>query len=142
MGQATIHDRYSSHPTLDKALNIILWIVQLGLALVFVASGVNKLAGHPDMIALFDTVGLGQWFRYVTGIFEVAGAVMLVLPMSRFIGAGLLACVMVGAIATHLFVLHNSPALPVILFALLLFVLWGRRHDVSRLTRSSSPTLT
>ena len=39
---------------------------------------------------------------------------------------------MVGAIATHLFVLHNAPTAPLVFLALSVFVLWGRRADIAR----------
>ena len=54
-----------------KALNIALWTLQVLVALAFVAAGSGKLLGSSEMIALFDAVGIGQWFRYVTGSLEV-----------------------------------------------------------------------
>ena len=53
--------------TPGKASNIALWTLQVLVALAFVAAGSGKLLGSADMIALFDAVGIGQWFRYVTG---------------------------------------------------------------------------
>jgi hypothetical protein len=38
---------------------------------------------------------------------------------------------MLGAIAIHLFVLHNAPTAPVVLLALVSFVLWGRRSELA-----------
>jgi len=35
---------------------------------MFLMAGGSKLAGVPAMVSLFDQVGVGQWFRYVTGI--------------------------------------------------------------------------
>ena len=72
-----------------------------------------KLIGNPDMIAVFDAVGVGQWFRYVTGLIEVGSAVLLFVPGMQLIGAALLGATMVGAILAHLFILGPSfvPAL-------------------------------
>ena len=70
------------------------------------------------MIALFDAVGLGQWFRYVTGSLEVLGALLLIVPGTTAFGAVLLACVLAGAVVTHLTVLHTAPTAPLVLFAL------------------------
>jgi putative oxidoreductase len=116
-----------------RSVNIALWVVQSLLALAFVGAAMGKLLGRPDMIALYDVIGVGQWFRYVTGIFELTGALLIVLPKTRVLGAGLLAGVMTGAIATHLFVLHNAPTAPAVLLALNAVVLWGRRHEIARL---------
>jgi len=40
----------------------------------FIGAGGTKLVGVPAMVEMFGKVGLGQWFRYVTGVLEVAGA--------------------------------------------------------------------
>jgi putative oxidoreductase len=111
----------------SRSLGILLWCVQGGLAFVFVSAGGAKLTGHPDTIALFDAVGVGQWFRYVTGLLEVAGAVLIVVPKTSRWGAALLATVMLGAVAAHLFILHVPITTPGILFLMATFVVWGRR---------------
>jgi len=116
-----------------KALNVTLWCVQALLALAFLGASSQKLMGAPAMVALFQAVGFGQWLRYVTGILELTGAVLIVVPKTRIIGAGLLAAVMLGAITAHLFILHTPPTAPVVLLLLSTFVVWGRRRDARRL---------
>jgi hypothetical protein len=125
----------ATHPTSNesrpgKALTIPLWLVQVGLTLMFLMAGGSKLAGASAMVSLFDVIGIGQWFRYVTGTLEVLGAVLLVIPGLSGLGATLLIPVMLGAITTHLLVLHNSPAMPVTLLVGLAFVAWGRRAQI------------
>ena len=56
-----------------RIINVGLWILQIGAAGMFVMVGFFKLSGDPQMVGLFDAIGLGQWFRYVTGSFEVFG---------------------------------------------------------------------
>ena len=114
----------------SKGVNIALWIAQGLLALAFVGAGTGKLFGTPDMVALYEAIGMGQWFRYVTGILEVSGAALVIVPRTRVIGAGLLASIMLGAITTHLFVLHNSPVAPLVLFVVAGLVLLGRRAEL------------
>ena len=41
--------------------------------------GFFKLSGDPRMVGLFDAIGVGQWFRYVTGSLEVLGAILLLI---------------------------------------------------------------
>ena len=82
--------------TPGKPANIALWTLQVLVAMAFVAAGSGKLLGTADMIALFQAVGIGQWFRYVTGLLEVLGAVLLLVPGKAALGAVLLACVMAG----------------------------------------------
>jgi uncharacterized membrane protein YphA (DoxX/SURF4 family) len=123
-------DRSPAAPA--KGVNIALWVVQILLALAFLGAGSGKLLGGPDMIALYEAIGLGQWFRYLTGILEIAGAILIVVPRTRFFGAALLATIMIGAVITHLFVLHNAPTAPAVLLVLAATVAWGRRGDVKR----------
>jgi putative oxidoreductase len=114
-----------------KALNIVLWTLQVLVALAFVAAGSGKLFGSADMVALFGAIGIGQWFRYVTGSLEVLGALLLIVPGKTAFGAVLLACVMAGAVVAHLTVLHTAPTAPLVLFALTALIAWGRRSQLT-----------
>jgi putative oxidoreductase len=58
----------------SRAGTVALWIVQIATAAMFLFVGSLKLAGAPPMIAVFDAVGIGQWFRYLTGTIEVVSA--------------------------------------------------------------------
>ena len=107
--------------------DIPLWCVQVLLAFVFVDASWAKLMGNPEMVALFTAVGFGQRFRYVTGVLELTGAVLIVVPKTSRIGAALLASIMLGALTAHVFILHAQPTVPVILFLMSGLVVWGRR---------------
>ena len=133
MSNAIIDKNVSLSSTPGKVLNIGLWVVQGLLALAFVGAASGKLLGKPEMVALYDVIGVGQWFRYVTGLVELSGAALILIPKTRVIGAGLLAGTMLGAIATHLSVLHTAPTAPVVLLALVSLVLWGRRAELAKL---------
>ena len=122
-------------PSSGKALSVALWVVQIGLAAMFFMAGGNKLGGNPMMVGLFDAIGIGQWFRYLTGSLEVLGGALLLVPRASGLGAGLLVPVMLGAILTHFVVLHNSPLMPVVLLAGLVFVAWGRRAQIVAFAR-------
>ena len=101
-----------------KTSGRIVWAVRLLLALAFGAAGTAKLAGVPQMIQIFDLIGIGQWFRYVTGIVEVTGAILLLVPRAGFLAGLLLSVTMLVAVATHLFVIGGNPV-PAIVLALL-----------------------
>ena len=121
---------------MTKALNIVLWTLQVLVALAFVAAASGKLLGSADMVALFGAVGIGQWFRYVTGSLEVLGALLLIVPGKAAFGAVWLACVMAGAVVAHLTVLHTAPTAPLVLFALTALIAWGRRTQLAGLLGS------
>jgi hypothetical protein len=111
----------------SRARTIALWIVQIAAAAMFLMAGTLKLGGAADMVQLFDAIGIGQWFRYVTGSIEVIAAVMLLIPSRAFLGALALAATMVGAIVTHLFVIGGSAAPSIVLLAATTLVAWSRR---------------
>lgn len=100
------------------------------LTLAFVAAGGAKLIGAEMMVATFDAIGWGQWFRYLTGAIEVGAAILLWVPGAVALGAGLLAATMVGAIIAHLVVLGPSMVPALILGILALFVLYANRDQV------------
>src|ERR1700719_1318064 len=97
--------RSTSRPVLERsrALTIALWIAQVAAAGLFLMAGTSKLAGAPAMVQMFGVIGIGQWFRYLTGSIEVAGAVLLLVPSLARLGGAVLAATMVGAVLTHLF---------------------------------------
>jgi uncharacterized membrane protein YphA (DoxX/SURF4 family) len=118
---------------------ITVWVVQVALAGMFLMAGTSKLLGAPAMLGLFDAIGIGQWFRYLTGLIEVASAIALLVPSFAVFGALALVTTMAGAVATHLFIVGGSPAVPVILLLGSAGVIWARRHQ---LTRSFHRTIT
>jgi uncharacterized membrane protein YphA (DoxX/SURF4 family) len=95
----------------------------VALAFVFVGSG--KLVGTAAMVELFDEVGLGQWFRYLTGLLEVVSCIGLLIPRYAFYAAVLLVIVMTGAIFTHVAVVGGSPAPAASLFVLSGIIAWS-----------------
>ena len=101
-----------------KGRLITVWALSGLVALAFIGAGGAKLAGAAVMVDLFDKVGLGQWFRYFTGLLEVAGSIGLLSSRYAFYAAVLLATVTVGAIIAHVTVLGSSPAAPVMLLVL------------------------
>ena len=109
-----------------KALNVVLWVLQVLAASAFLLAGGLKLAGAQPMVAMFDKIGLGQWLRYLTGGLEVTGAILLLIPGTMVLGGALLVVTMVGAIATHLFILGGSPVPAIVLFVMVGTVTWYR----------------
>jgi putative oxidoreductase len=118
----------------SKTGNAVAWILQIAAAAMFLMAGGSKLAGAPPMVDMFGAIGVGQWFRYVTGTIEVGSALLLLMPSTAAIAAALLVCVMVGAIITHLTILHSSPAMPIVLLVIcaIVFVLRRDRLAVRR----------
>jgi len=116
-----------------RATNVALWVIQVLAAGMFLLAGTSKLAGAPAMVALFEAIGVGQWFRFVTGSLEIAGAVALLVPTLSGAGALLLVGVMTGAVATHLFVVGGNPTPALVLLIGTAIVAYGRLDRTLRL---------
>src|SRR5258708_9994222 len=115
-----------------RAALIALWLTQVALALMFLMAGGSKLAGVPAMVSLFDAIGVGQWFRYLTGVIEVTSGIALLVPSAAIFGALLLIPTMLGAVAANLF-LGQSPAAPLVLLLVAAAVAWTRRNQLQGL---------
>jgi len=133
MAQALTEGRRSGSGSTGKIVNVGLWLLQIGAAGMFLIVGFLKLSGDPRLVGLFDAIGFGQWFRYVTGSLEVLGAVLLLIPRLSGLGALLLVGAMLGAVATHLFVVGGSPLPAIILLIATGVIAWGRRQRTMNL---------
>ena len=123
-------DRWPSEVTprsRPRAGTVALWIVQIATAAMFLLAGSSKLAGVPAMVGLFDAIGIGQWFRYLTGSIEVVSAILLLIPSLAFFGALLLVPTMVGAVVTHLFIVGGNPTPAFVLGVAAAAIAWTRR---------------
>lgn len=114
----------------SRAALIALWTTQIILAAMFLMAGGSKLAGAPAMVGLFDAIGAGQWFRYVTGAMEITAGIALLVPAVAVLGALLLIPTMLGAIIANVFVVHASPVVPLLLLLGAAAVAWNRRHQL------------
>lgn len=111
----------------SKSLNVAAWIVSVPLAAMLLMAGISKLRGVPMMVGLFDAIGVGQWFRYLTGGLEVGGALLLFVPRLSGVAATILAGVMAGAVMTHVLIVGGSFALPLALLVAAAFIAYVRR---------------
>ncbi len=120
-------------PSPSRAVIIAKWAPQVLLAVIYLAAGGAKLAGAPMMVQTFEAIGFGQWFRIVTGLVEISGALALLTPGFAGPAAIWLGTTMVCAAFAHILFLGNSPAPPLVLLALNLVVVWLRRDQVAAL---------
>lgn len=109
---------------------IALWVVQIALAGMFLLAGGLKLLGSPAMVTLFNTIGVGQWFRYVTGFIEVGSAIALLVPSLAVYGALALVPTMIAAVAAELFIVGDSAVPPAVLLLGAVGVVWARRREL------------
>jgi DoxX-like protein len=119
-------------------MNIVLWIIQVLLALLFLFSGGMKLVIPPDVLMSMGSpnqVRLPGWFIQFIGVCEVLGGLGLILPgifrirtgLTPLAAAGLL-IIVIGA--TTLTIIGDGIAAAIIPFvtALLLVFVLLRTH--------------
>ena len=117
-------------------MNIALWIVQVLLALAFLAHGWMFLAPPPDIAVLMDQ-SMPRWFQLFLGVAEVAAGIGLILPgVTRILpqlvawAADGIVIIMVSATIWH-FVRDeiSSGFITMVLLAMAVFVAY-QRHAV------------
>src|SRR5215207_1902201 len=111
--------------TRKRLLSIALWTLQVVLALTFAMAGFAKVGGDAAMVEMFATIAIGQWFRYLVGALEIAGALGVLVPRLSGLAALGLLCLMAGATLTNVLVLGTSPLLPIVLMLVSALVAWG-----------------
>jgi putative oxidoreductase len=89
--------------------NVVVWTLRILLAAIFLFEGIDKFSERRLWVRIFSEIGVGQWFRHVTGGVECIGALLLLVPRWTRAGVVLLACTMVGALLTHVFVIGTGP---------------------------------
>ena len=113
-------------------MNIVLWIVQILLALLFLFAGASKFIMSAEQMAEAggpDAVQLPMWFVHIIGACEILGALGLVVPWATGIkrgltplAAGLLIVIMVGAAVVSAMASIQMAIFPAVVGLLLVFV--------------------
>jgi hypothetical protein len=70
----------ASAPARGRGRTLALRVLQAILIFMFAAGGLMKLGSAHSMVHMFGQIGAGQWFRYLIGSLELAGAVGLLIP--------------------------------------------------------------
>jgi putative oxidoreductase len=120
----------AAHLNLARLKTIGFWLLKLLLAALFIFTGGAKLAGLPTMVDVFEHVGFGQWFRYLTALLELGGAGLLLWPSSTALGALLLTIVSVGAFLAQLLVLHEDIIHTIVMALILGAIVWAHRDQL------------
>jgi putative oxidoreductase len=119
----------------EETMNITLWVLQVLLALAFLAHGIMFLVPPPDIAAMMNAM-LPRWFQVFLGVAEVLAAVGLTLPGLTRVRPGLVPAAAVGIVivmvsATVLHLVRSEFSAAATTFVLLLmagFVAYGRWH--------------
>jgi len=109
------------------------WALRAVIFAIFVFFGGGKFETNTNAawIELYNEIGFGQWFRYVTGVVELLAAFLMLFPQTVSAGLALLGTTMVGAVLIDVIVLRRI-ADAFVPFAILgaLIALWMHRRRV------------
>lgn len=76
--------------------------LRLIAAIILLQTLYFKFSAHPDSVALFTQLGLEPHGRIGIGIMELIAAILIMMPKTIWMGAGLTVGLMAGAIFSHL----------------------------------------
>jgi len=87
---------------------IFAWVCRLAAAAILLQTLFFKFTAAPESVYIFTKVGLEPWGRIGSGVAELIAAILILIPATTWIGAGLALAIMAGAIFSHLTVLGIS----------------------------------
>ncbi len=88
-----------------KTLKIASWVLRIIAALILLQTLYFKFTAHPESVELFSKLGAEPWGRIGIGILELVTGILLLIPATAFVGGFLGMGLMLGAIASHIFVI-------------------------------------
>jgi hypothetical protein len=84
---------------------VVSWGLQLAVAGILLQTLFFKFTGATESVYIFSTLGVEPWGRIGSGVVELIASILLLVPATSTLGAGLALAVMAGAIGSHLTVL-------------------------------------
>lgn len=114
-------------PSLESAervptIDVTRAVLRISAGLLFLAVGLAKFQSESYWVKLFADIGLGDWFRYLTGGLQVAGGLLFLIPRTVYAAAVLAGSTMIGAVIVHLFVLDTGFGGAIFPLALLILI--------------------
>lgn len=93
-------------------MNIVKWILSLGLGAFLVVFGITKFTGGAHIFPYIEFKASALGFpmadlffplvNYATGLLEIAAGVLVILPFTRAIGSKIAVLPLLGAVVFHL----------------------------------------
>lgn len=90
---------------MNKSIIYLLWAVRLTAAIILLQTLYFKFGGEAESVYIFSTLGVEPWGRIGSGIVELIASLLILIPRTSWIGAGIGLGVMAGAIFSHLTIL-------------------------------------
>jgi uncharacterized membrane protein YphA (DoxX/SURF4 family) len=114
-------------------MNILLWILQILLGLLFLFAGTMKFVMSAEEMTQAMPVALPIWFIHFIGVCEILGGIGLIVPWATGIkpwltplAASLLIVIMIGAVIISAMMGITFAILPFVVGLMLVVVARGR----------------
>lgn len=112
--------------------------IRIIIAVILIQTLRFKFTAHPDSVYIFSEVGLEPIGRIGIGVLELIASILILIPKTIWIGAGLTIGIISGAIMMHLTKLgieingDNGTLFytAVLIFVLSAITLWMYRKDI------------
>lgn len=86
-------------------MKVLSWLVRIVAAVILLQTLFFKFTGAPESIYIFSQLGVEPWGRFFAGFSELVAAILLLVPRTAWMGAGMGLGIMGGALLSHIFVL-------------------------------------
>jgi uncharacterized membrane protein YphA (DoxX/SURF4 family) len=118
----------------SKGKVIATWVLSGLIALVMIMAGASKLRGAEEQVKGFAAMGYPTWFLYATGVIEVVGGILLLIPKTAVFGVLLLGATMVGAVVSLLKIgdVGHAP-IPLVFLLVIALIGWLRADSFRKL---------
>ena len=83
----------------------LLWAVRLVAAIILLQTLYFKFGAQAESVYIFSQLGVEPWGRIGSGVVELIASILILIPRTSWIGAGIGLGVMAGAILSHLTIL-------------------------------------
>jgi len=123
---------------MNKLPSILLWIVKIVAALIMLQTLYFKFSASEESIYIFKTVGMEPYGRIMVGVLELVASVLILVPVTAYLGAGLAFGLMAGALGMHVTILGIEVmndggqlfAYALIVAICSLIILWSEREKI------------
>jgi hypothetical protein len=78
-----------------------LWVLRILASVIMLQTLFFKFTGAEESIYIFSELGMEPWGRIGTGVLELVASILILYPRTTFLGAGLGAGLMAGALFFH-----------------------------------------
>ena len=87
---------------MKKFQNFVYWAARIVAAFILLQTLFFKFTASPESVYIFSKVGMEPWGRILVGILELVAGILLIIPLTAWLGAALALGLMAGAVGMHL----------------------------------------